>query len=470
MPDFSIILQSPEVRSIVQENILERAFHDALFPRLLFRGEATPQPWPAGIGDTQIFSAPGLIPVNAQPLRPGVDPDPVTYPMEQWTSQLQQYASSIDTHMPTSMAAIANLFLRNAHQLGLQGAATLNTIVRNRMFGAAISGHTVVDGAFSGVSTIRVKRLNGFTRARNPTVATGSTVRFDYVSSSNPLAIRIFDNGADTAFNVIAYNPDTAGDEQGPGTITLSTNVTNVANRAYCLAGDRTGLVRVGGALTVDGLSAANIPTLADIRSAVSAFWQNNVPEHPDGRFHAHLDAVSQAKVFNDNEFQRLLTAMPDYYMYKQFAIGEILNVVFFRNSLNPLPETVVGNAGATTNAQTVYDPRDPFPGELINAGGVRVHRMLFTAQGGIFEYYSDMSQLITDAGLNGKVADPRVVNNGIEVMSERIQLIIRGPLNRLQDQVSTSWKFIGDWPVRTDAATGTPSRYKRFLVIEHGE
>ncbi len=114
MPDFSIILQSPEVRQIVQENILERSFHDALFPRLMFRGEASPVPWPAGIGDTQIFSAPGLIPVDTRPLVPGQDPVPASYPMEQWTAQLQQYAGTIDTHMPTSMVAIVNLFRRGA--------------------------------------------------------------------------------------------------------------------------------------------------------------------------------------------------------------------------------------------------------------------------------------------------------------------------------------------------------------------
>jgi hypothetical protein len=35
---------------------------------------------------------------------------------------------------------------------------------------------------------------------------------------------------------------------------------------------------------------------------------------------------------------------------------------------------------------------------------------------------------------------------------------------------VSTSWKFIGDWPVRTDAATGGAARYKRFCTVMHGE
>ena len=467
MPDFSTIIQAPEIRGIVQDGLLERAFHDALFPRMLFRGEATPVPWPTGIGDTQIFSAPGLIPVDARALQPGSDPDPVTYTVEQWEATLQQFASTIDTHMPTSITAIANLFLRNAHQLGMMSGQTLNRIVRNQMYGAALSGWTVTSGT-STTTALPAQRLNGFTRARNPALAAGSPVRFGQVSASNPLAITVFDNGVATANTVVGYTPTTPGDEVGPGTLTLGTSVTNVASRAYVLAADRTAIVRVGGGLKVDSLVAGTtIPTLASVRAAVATFWQQNVPEHPDGRFHCHIDPTSQNLIFADSEFQRLLTALPDYYMYKQFALGELLNTVFFRNSECPIVDTVIGGLTAT------FDPRDPFPGELtINGavGGGYVHRMLFSAQGGIFEYYQDMSQLITEAGLNGKIGDPRIVNNGIEVITDRVQLVIRGPMNRLQDQVSTSWKFLGAWPVRTDAATGSAPRYKRFLAIEHSE
>jgi len=469
VPDFSIILQSPEVRAIVQENLLERAFHDALFPRLLFRGEATPVSWPAGSGDTQVFTAPGLIPVDAEPVQPGTDPTPVSYPLEQWTAQLQQYAGTIDTNMPTSMQAIVDLFMRNAHQLGMQAAQTLNRIARDRMYNAGLSGWTVADGAQAATNSIRVKRLNGFTRARNPAVAGASRVRFDQVSPSNPLAVRLFDSGlaAEVSRNVIGFTPDVPGDETGPGVLTLDGAVVTMADRGYFFSVDRSYVVRVGGGNSVDSIGPTDIPTLADVRSAVAHLWEQNVPEHPDGRFHCHLGPVSQAKIFSDPEFNRLLTALPDYYMYKQFALGELLNTVFFRNSECPISSTVVGGSTAT------YSQKDPFAGELYSNGnpntGTPIHRMLFTAQGGLYEYFSDLMNLITEAGINGKVADPRIVNNGIEIYSDRIQLIIRGPLNRLQDQVATSWKFIGDWPVRTDASTGDASRYKRFVVVEHG-
>lgn len=463
MPDFSTILQSPEIRSLVQENILERAFHDALFPRLLFRGEASPQLWPANIGDTMVFTGVGLIRPKMKPLTPGQDPAPSDYAKEQWTAQLQQYADTIDTHMPTSITAIANLFLRNAQQLGLSAGQSLNRLTRNKLYNAAVSGHTVADGGQGPTTTLRVKRLNGFTRSR----VGGSTVRYETVSGSNPLPIKVFDQAgpAEVSRNVTGFTPDTAGDEIGPGTLTLDVAVT-VLDRAYVIADDRTFLVRVGGGFKVDDVGSNDVLRLADVRSGVARFWQMNVPEQPDGRFHCHLGPTSQAQIFADPEFQRLLTSLPDYFMYRQFALGELLGCVFFRNSEAPIDATVDGGPTAT------YSQDDPFAGELFNSGaatGVPIHRPLFVGQGGIYEYYQDLGQLITDAGVTGRVGEPSITNNGIEVMSERIQLIIRAPLNRLQDSVSTSWKFIGDWPVRTDATTGDAARYKRILAIEHG-
>jgi hypothetical protein len=466
MPDFSTIMQAPDVRALVQENILERAFHDALFPRLMFRGEAVPQLWPQNVGDTMVFTGVGLIKPTMKPTVPGQDPTPSSFSYEQWTAQLQQLSGTIDTHMPTSIAAIASLFYRNAQQLGMSAGMTLNRIVRNRLYNAGLSGHTVAS-ATSTTTTLKVKRLNGFTRARRPDLPNGAPVKYETVSANNPLKIKLFDNGAEVANTVVGYTPDTAGDEIGPGSLTLGTACTSVALRAYVIADDRTSLVRVGGGFKVDDVGASDLFQLQDIRTAVARFWQQNVPEQPDGRFHCHMDPTSMTQVFNDDETQRMLTSLPDYFMYRQFSIGELLGCAFFRNSECPLPETVSPYDGTT------FSDDDYFAGELYNNGattGVKVHRPLFLAQGAIFEYYQDLAALLTEAGITGKVAEPRISNNGIEVFTDRIQLIIRAPLNRLQDSVSTSWKFIGDWPVRADGAVGDAARYKRVLVVEHGE
>lgn len=462
MTDFSTILQTPEVRAVVQEGFLERAFHDSLFPRMIFRGDVVAAPWPSEAGDTYIATAPGIMEPDGEPLRPGVDPDVSSYPLEQWEAQLHRYSKSIDTNMPTSVQAIVDLLMRNAHQLGMQAAQTLNRLVRDRMFNVAESGWTVADGAGVATTSLRVKRLNGFTKARNPAVSGASRVRFSDVSSSNPLTISI----AGTARVVTGYTPDTAGDEIGPGVLTISVAHT-WSDRDYVKSVDASDSFNVGGGNKVDDLSITDLPTFQDIRTAITRLRRNNVPMYPDMNYHCHISPDTEASVFADTEVQRMLTGRPDNYMYTDFVLGKALNTVFICNTEAPEPRTVYPYDGIT------FSPKDAFAPELTNDGlttGMSVQRMLFTGFGLIYEYYQDPSLYITEAGITGKMGDCQVSNNGIEITAERVKMIMRAPLNRLQDVVSTSWLFVGDWPCRTDAAApGTNARYKRALVCRSG-
>lgn len=466
MADFSVILQSPQVRAIVQQDLIERAFHDALFPGMMFRGESMPVPWQANAGDSQLFTGKGLVTPNLRPLPPNTDPTPKSYPLEQWSATANTYGDTIDSHMPTSVMAAVDLFMTNSHTIALNAAQVLNRKVRDVLYNAGLSGWTVTDGAQSGVSSLRVKRLNGFTTARRPSLAGGSQVRFAAVSSTNPLPITVVTTTGNATRTVTGFTPDTAGDEIGPGTLTLTGGSVTVDDRAAVYADDRTNIVRSGGGLQVDDIGPTDTLKFTNVRSALASMRQNNVPTHADKRFHAHVDPTQEAQVFEDSELQRLNTSLPDYVIYRDFALGEILGVVFFRNNENPITSTVAPFDGTT------FSLDDPFAGELFSDGttsGTPIHRMLITGQSAIYEYYVDQALYITDAGVVGKVSKAQIVNNGIEVNSDRIQMIIRAPLNRFQDQVATTWRFVGDWPVRTDAATGDASRYKRMQIIETG-
>lgn len=468
MSNFGVIANLDSVREIVQSRTLERAFHDALYPSNLFRAEASPVPWAMNIGESQVFTAPGLMEPDTSPLEAGTEPEPQSYTFEQWEATMAQYAKTIDTDMPTNYVTIASTFLRNAQQLGLQAAQSLNRKVRNRQYNAAESGHTVADGAQTSVTVLAVKRLNGFTRARNPTLTGASRVKFDRVSASNPLQVRIYDTGGPAFVTryVVAYSPSIMGDELGPGTITLTGGAVSVADRAVVQSIDRTFVVRAGGGEKVDDIGPSDLPKLGNVRDVVARMQDMNVPTFADGRYHAHLSPMSIAKIFSDPELQRLNTSLPEYTMYKELALTEILGCIFYRNNECPQPSKVVGGTTAT------FTVRDDFAPELYSDGttaGTVLHRILFTGPGGIYEYYSDLAQLITEAGILGKTGEFSLSNNGIEVMSERIQMIIRAPLDRLQQKVSMSWNFIGDWPVRTDAATGDAARYKRMCVLIHG-
>lgn len=464
MPTFSTLIQTPEVRAIVQEGYLERAFHDALFPLMLYRGDVASVPWPGQVGDTQIFTGKGTIEPNGRPIAPGVDPTPKSYPLEQWSAQLHQYADTMDTHMPTSVQAIVDLLMSNAHALGLQAAQTLNRLVRNRQYNIAESGFTVANGAASGGSStaLAVKRLNGFTTARNTVLSSGvQRVRFDAVSSTNPLQISI----AGTIRNVIAATPDTAGDELGPGTLTLD-SAASWSDRAYVHAVDKSSSFFVGGGNKVDDLSVTDLPTLQDIRTAVTRLRTNNAHPYPEGNFHAHIDPESESAMFADTEIQRMNTGRPDSYMYTDFVVGRILGVSFVRNNEAPLARTVYPYDGAT------FSDVDAFAPELTNNGlttGMGVHRILFCGWGGLIEYYQDPAMYITEAGLNGRMGDVHLMQDGIEITADHVKVIMRAPQDRLQQMVSTSWVFVGDWVYRTDATAPGPARYKRSLCLLHG-
>ena len=87
-----------------------------------------------------------------------------------------------------------------------------------------------------------------------------------------------------------------------------------------------------------------------------------------------------------------------------------------------------------------------------------------------MLEHYSDLGALLTEAGIAGKIAEPRITNNGIEVFTDRVQLIIRQPLDRLAQMLAVTWNFIGTFVVRTDNTTGDAARYKRVQAILGGE
>lgn len=462
MVDFSTILQTPEIRALVQENYLERAFYDGLFPGMVYRADVQAEHWNAAAGDTQIFTGEGLMPVSLRPLRPGTDPEPSSYAVEQWIAQMHQWSGTADMHMPTSVMAIQNLLLKNAKKLGQQAAQTLNRLVRNAMHNSVNAGWTVANGSGSSSTSLVVKHLNGFTTARRPDLANGSRVRFAAVSASNPLRITI----AGTANTVVGFTPDTAGDELGPGTLTLGSAAT-WSDRAAVLAYDRSDSRFVGGGTKVDDLGPTDLPTLQDIRGCVTALRRTNVPVHPDGHYHVHMGPDSEAAIFADSEVQRMNTGVPESYMYQDFVLTKILGCLFVTNNEVPLARSVYPYDGATWS----FD--DPFAAEVKNDGtatGMDVHRMLFTGFGGIREYYQDPSAFITEAGMIGKMGEVGFVNNGIEVAVERCKMIIRAPLNRLQDNVAATWTFLGDFPVRTDAAApGSDARFKRMIELRHG-
>lgn len=452
------------VLNLIQAGVLERAFHDGLFPELKFRAEAMMEEWPEHAGNEMYMSRPGLIPVNTTPLQPGVDPTPQVVAWEQWKAELARWGNSIDTHAPTSATASANLFLRNIHQLGLNAGQTLNRLPRNTLFQAYLSGHTVlIDAALAADTQIHVAALNGFTDV----ILLGTNVRPEPVSITRALPITITTAGGPVANTVIGAIPDNAADPKGPGILLLGAAVGGggAAARAPVVSSQAPRIIRAGGGLSVDALGAADSFVMQHAIVAANMLRNANVPTHEDGFYHAHIGPLTNAQAFSDTPFQRLFTSLPNSDEIRMGVLGVIGNVKFIINSEIPQLNNTGARVTTGTNAQYATD----IGAEIVNDTGIEVGRTIVTGKGTIYEKWLNEDAYVTEAGVTGKIGEFDIVNNGMSIPVERVKLIMRAPVNRMQDMVACSWSCSTSFPVPSDiTGPSGPERYKRAIVIEH--
>jgi hypothetical protein len=446
------------ILNIIQQNVLERQFHDALFPALLYRADATAEAIEAHLGEVKIMSRDGLLAVIGDPLVPGTDPTPQNYAREQWVVEMDQWGGTTDTHMPTSSVALADQVLRDAHAIGLQAGQTVNRRVRNRLFQAYLSGNTNATVLQAiGAVTIHVASLNGFTE----NLLNG---RPTAVSAANPVTITFA--GAEPANTVTAAVPDNPLLPFGPGTLTLGAALTaGIAAREGVYAQNRAVIYRVGGGATVDAIGAADVLQFTDISNAVAQLEANNNMRHGDGYFHHHLSPVAKAQVYTDNAWQRLHESLPQGLAYSQFAMGVSLGAVHYMNTESP-DDTNTGTL-VSSGAGASFSSSD-LGADVINNAGIHIGRTIITARDSCYEEYIPEERYISEAGVTGKVGNFSIINNGVAIMTERIRYTLRSPLDRLQQVLAHTWSWSGDFGIPSDQETGGNARFKRSIVLEH--
>jgi hypothetical protein len=452
------------ILNLVQTGLLERAFHDSLFPALLYRAEALAEQWAGHTGVQILQTRAGLLAPIITPGVPGVDPSPQTATYEQWFVNLQRYYGTIDTHMPTSAVGNADQFVRNIQTIGLQAGQSMNRLARNAIFQAYISGQTMSTSAQLSTDTqIAVASVNGFTSV----VLTGSKLAPTPVSSATPLPITIPISGGSTlsafVIGVVLNNPS---DPNSPGTLLLAAALgTAVPIRTPVLSTNAPQVIRSGGGNGVDSITAVDTMVWQDIANAVAVLRANNVQPHEDGYYHGHIFPTVNAQVFADAVWQRVAgTALPDHPIYKQGFIGSTGGVSFNSNSESPNANTTSGQVSTGTSAIYAYD----VGGEVVNNAGVNIQRTLITGKGAMLEKWLDEGLYISEAGVNGKIGEFDILNNGIAVTTDRIRLTIRAPIDRLQEVVGSSWSTSTCFPIPSDlTATTSNALFKRACIIE---
>jgi hypothetical protein len=464
MPSGVVLGIPPVVLQLVQSNLLERALHDGLLPQMLYRQDALWEEWVAAVGTQIVMSRAGHLQPAIIPITPGQDPTPKTLTFEQWVVTMQRYADTMDTHMPTSVLASSDLFQRNVQEQGIEAGLTISRLARNTMFQAYLSGQTMSTVVTAAVDTvIQVASVNGFT---DVVVATAGA-RPNPVTPANPLSIKIPFGGTYLTNTVIGVQLNNPSDPNSPGTLYLGAAIGQIVPvRTPVLSTVAPTVIRSGGGLGVDAITAADTLCLQDIKNAVQVLRSNSIQPHDDGFYHGHLPPIMDAEVFSDPAFQRLNTALPDHDNYKQGWIHPTLGVMFIMNNDSPSVSSTIGQVSTgASGALYAYD----IGGEVVNNLAVNINRCMITGKGTLIERGFDESKYIGEAGVTGKVGEFAVVNNGIAIGTDGVRLVIRSPLDRLQDVVATTWSFSTAFACPSDVTSivGTPARYKRGVVIE---
>lgn len=485
MAQFGMAVQSTEVQALIQQNLLERLLYDTLFPQMMYRSRCEKSKKEAHEGESGVMSAMGLMTPDLMPKAAGQDPVPEDFSDEQWDYTIQSFKqASKDVDMPTDYVAFTSLLAKNYKALGRVAAQVLNRLPRNTIYNAGLAGNTnIVTGVTtgSGTTTLAVARLNGFTRARRPGVSGASPVRFELVSSTNPLPIRIYNaaGALQVVANVVGFTPtntyaDGTLDEKGPGTLSLthssSYNSVSLTARWPVLADDRSVIFREGGGQSIDALTAGtDILTMATVQAAAERMTTQNVPTRPDGWYHCDLPPKMQTQLMSDTVFRQLFqTKGLDNDPYGRNFIGTMFGIKFYLN--NEAPQVANGTVYGNSATAAGFDLRDPFGGELWTTGattGSQVMRASIIGGEAVFEKYIDFMDLVSDAGITGITAGVSVDDQSITSVVENVRMITRAPLNRTMDQVSTAYAYRGTFVARTDACSGDEARYKRVAILE---
>ena len=409
------------IQAIMQPFMLERTFEDALLPDFLYPALATQRPWSANLGDTRTFTRAGLMAPVTTPVT-GSDPTASTYGFEQFSMTMDQYANSVDTNMLQSAMTLSSKYLEDIQTLGVNAGQSLNRIARGRLYAAYGSGTTwVVTAQGSASTTCVVKDATGFDK-----VYSNST--FVAVSAGTPLNITI--NGV--ANTVTAVN-------LGTNTLTLGTAVTQAVGDTVVSAAAPYS-VRPNAKASRYNLAGSDTATAAAFRAAVAQLRSNNVPTI-GGNYVAHVDPTTESQLYGDADFKQAYQGRGDSRVFGEMSIGTFLGIDWVRN--NEAPTTTDGGSGANL---TVHRP------------------IVMGADALISGPFDGMQELLIGTGVDS-VPYIRFIG---PAAGAQVALIVRPPQDRLQQNISTSWSWVGDFAAPTDITTGTPARYKRAVVIEH--
>lgn len=408
------------IRALIQDGMLEQVFQNALRPEFLFPMEASIDPVQGSIGQRLTRTRTGLLTPTTTALTGDVSAS--TYSIEQFSGVLDQYGNSTDTNMLGSLVGQARKFVQDIEILGVNAGHSLNQLARNKLYAAYAGGRTWCRTADAASNTsINVQSTAGFDTVLVNGVPTA-------VSASNPLTVTV--NGvANTVVAADAANR----------TLTLGTARVDVLGDPI-IAANAPVTIRPNARATAYNLISTDTATVGLFFDAVARLRNMSVPPTADGTYHAHVDATTMRQLLSDTEFRQAFQSQGPGKVYEQGRLTVFGGITFILNIETP---TVTGDS------MTVSLARRP-----IVVGADPIVAMPLEGQG----------QLLADTGIESVPGISMIeVAPGLEVV-----LIIRPPQDRLQQVISSSWAWTGDFAIATDSTSGDTAIVKRGVIVEH--
>ena len=183
-------------------------------------------------------------------------------------------------------------------------------------------------------------------------------------------------------------------------------------------------------------MTSADTLTMSALLNAVAQLRVNAVPEI-DGAFNCYLDPISARQLFADNDFRQLFQgATSANQIFKSGMVNDFLGLRFM-----PTTEAYV---------QTL--------------SGVTVRRPIVVGQGALIE--GDF------AGMGAADVAP---DESLISIVDGVAMVVREPIDRLQQIIAQSWYWIGGFCAPSDITTNpntvptaTNAAFKRAVMIEH--
>lgn len=465
-----------DVQVVIQTNMLERRFWEQLSAQLSYRNAAFRYPVEKRMGETMIYSRAGRITPVMAPMSasgntgldnglsniPGIGANAPAYPFEQWSVNINQYAYTLDLNTVQDELTVSSIFKQNVDNLAEAAALTLDLLAAKKLFTAYESGNTWVTAGTTAVTTAHVDNVVGFDTAFATNTITnpgdGNTYTFPYgqpqsTSTTYPVTATVFPaaGGATrtvTVTGVAVDGSNTSTAQAGKvvtgksGTLTFSAAQTFAVGDVL-VAADAPKVIWPNAKQSRFALTGADTNGVQLIINAVAELRKNRIPTVADGTYVCFIDPTMEAQFFTDQQFQIMTQGEEQSPTFKNGRISRNFGVTFV----------------PVTNA--------PVYGPFTNSAGnpIYTHRAIIMGR-----------QALMDCPFNGTFDALRRTQDGnaiIRVVND-IVMVTRDALDRLQQEITQSYYWIGDFGVPTDATitrdvipSATAARYKRAIVVE---